>query len=748
MFDNHFVSMLLINKLVERYCLVKLLLVLRLLFFLAVFLLPQILLAQFTYQIDQSIPVEVDGAQLSMPWAGGLNAAQLNTIDLNGDTKPDLAIYDRAAAKIFTYLNQNNTWEYHPEYEALFPAEVNQWMLLRDFNRDGKKDLFTSDPFGIIVFVNTTKPGENISWRPYHPGFPLLTKGFSGNINLKVNESDIPAIDDIDGDGDLDILNLKFVGIGSVEYHKNLSIERTGSSDSLQLERVTQNFGGFEECSCGQFAFGKTCAQLQGGRTEHAGGKTLLTFDMDNDGDRDLLFSEESCARIYLLENKGTKDLAVMTSASIFPSPTPIAMIIFPAAFLEDVDFDGKVDLLSSPNVYARTYLNNNFQHSIWFYKNTGSNQNPSFGFTRNNFLQGDMIDIGDYASPAFADADSDGDLDMFVGVYAGQNFIATIYYYENIGTSYAPAFKFVTKDYAELSLLLSYNLKPQFADMDADGRIDLVLTATDRQKGNTSLFFLPNQAEKGLSFSIDFVKAITFSLEQSENVLVHDVNRDGLPDILLGTTNGAVEYWINNGLNDFSLKNGSYLGLGASTSRQNPALSIADLDTDGRDDLIIGDQRGVITIYGDMYANNLSPTGAIDIIYNPLLKIYSTKNLGGKVQPVVANLFNTNKPAIVVGNSTGGLYILKNDEGKELPPDPVILLYPNPLPSADELFIKPDRNVLVEFFSILGQKVSESHFIPANQVYSFTFPRLASGIYIARFTINGKSSAQKFIIR
>ena len=740
-----------ISNPVKRYCLAKLFPVPRLFFFLTIFLLPWVLFAQFTYQIDQSIPVEVNGNLLAFPWAGGLNSAQLNTVDLNGDNKPDLAIYDRGAAKIFTFLNQNNKWQYRPEYEALFPAEVGQWMLLRDLNCDGKKDLFTSDPFGISVFINTTKPGENLSWRPYNPGFPLLTKGFSSNINLKVNESDIPAIDDIDGDGDLDILNLKFVGTGTIEYHKNLSMERTGRCDSMQLERVTQNFGGFEECSCGKFAFGKTCAQLGGGRTEHTGGKTLLTFDNDNDGDRDLLYSEESCAFVYLLENKGTKDLAVMLSSSVFPTSTPIAMSIFPAPYLEDVDFDGKADLLASPNVYARANLNNNnFQNSVWLYSNTGTTQSPKFSFSKNNFLQGEMIDVGDYSVPAFADYDADGDLDMFIGRYARQDFIGTVYQYENIGSPSAPAFKLITNDYANLSQLRSFNIKPQFADMDADGRVDLVLTSKNLKNGRASLSFLSNRTNQGMLFLLEFVTSIAFNVGGTENILINDINLDGLPDILLGTSDGAIEYWKNSGAADsinFTLQNKSYLGLGASTSRQNPALAIADLNADGNDDLIIGDQRGLITIYKNIRSNSPTLIASTDILYNPLLKTYATKSLGSKAQPVAINLFNTDKPAIIVGNSTGGLYVLKNEEGKELPPDPVVLIYPNPLPSADELSIKPDRNAQVQFFSILGQKVSEPTFIPANQIFKFAFPKLSRGIYIARFTINGKSSAQKFII-
>ena len=144
--------------------------------------------AQFTYKLDQSIVVEADGKTLTLPWAGGLNSVQVNTMDLNGDNNQDLVLFDRTTNKILTFLNESSQYVYAPEYEELFPTEVTQWILLRDFNCDGKKDIFTSDPFGIVVFVNTTKPGEQLSWRSFNPGFPLLTKGFTDNVNLKINE--------------------------------------------------------------------------------------------------------------------------------------------------------------------------------------------------------------------------------------------------------------------------------------------------------------------------------------------------------------------------------------------------------------------------------------------------------------------------------------------------------------------------------------------------------------------------------
>ena len=66
--------------------------------------------AQFTYTINQDIPVEIDGQILSMPWAGGLNSAQFNTIDLNADNKNDLVVFDRASGRISTFLNVDNAW--------------------------------------------------------------------------------------------------------------------------------------------------------------------------------------------------------------------------------------------------------------------------------------------------------------------------------------------------------------------------------------------------------------------------------------------------------------------------------------------------------------------------------------------------------------------------------------------------------------------------------------------------------------
>ena len=57
---------------------------------------------------------------------------------------------------------------------------------------------------------------------------------------------------------------------------------------------------------------------------------------------------------------------------------------MFPAAFFVDTDFDGKKDLIVSAN--AKNVSEN--ETSVWFYKNMGSNSNPTFVYQTNAFCK------------------------------------------------------------------------------------------------------------------------------------------------------------------------------------------------------------------------------------------------------------------------------------------------------------------------------------------------------------------------
>ncbi|HEX8059977.1 MAG TPA: T9SS type A sorting domain-containing protein, partial [Cyclobacteriaceae bacterium] len=277
--------------------------------------------------------------------------------------------------------------------------------------------------------------------------------------------------------------------------------------------------------------------------------------------------------------------------------------------------------------------------------------------------------------------------------------------------------------------------------------------TATSLQNGVTSLYFVPNKSDKGFVPNFAATKQTAVRIGQSETVCVADVNRDGKPDLLIGKATGALQYWegtvADGTFTQMSMKNGNFLGLGNSTSRQNPAVAIGDLDADGFEDMVVGDQRGNLYFYGDYrnFDSNLAQpqTG---VVYNEILKQYGDFNFGGKSYPAVANLFNSSKPAILVGGTLGGVTILRNDNGVDLSSEPVVALGPNPLTRGEDLRIRSDRNTKVQIFTVLGQKMSEQVFIPGNQEYPLPLKELAAGMYIARFTFANKKVSIKFILK
>ncbi|SMB95352.1 hypothetical protein SAMN00120144_1917 [Hymenobacter roseosalivarius DSM 11622] len=80
-----------------------------------------------------------------MGW--GLNSPQFSAIDLNNNGQSDLYIFDRQTSRSLTYLNVavaggGRTWQYALEYEALFPTDLLNWVLLRDYDCDNRPGPF------------------------------------------------------------------------------------------------------------------------------------------------------------------------------------------------------------------------------------------------------------------------------------------------------------------------------------------------------------------------------------------------------------------------------------------------------------------------------------------------------------------------------------------------------------------------------------------------------------------------------
>ena len=710
------------------------------------FIFPTIVSAQFSYRLDETVAVEVDGVALQSPWIGGLNTAQFNSMDLDMDGDNDLVIYDRMGGKIVTFLNDNGAYAYFPEYESFFPPLISNWVLLRDIDNDGRKDLFTGDVLGIRVYKNISDT-QGIKWElfPFFNGSArsevLITKGLSGKINLQMQFDDLPSIGDADGDGDLDIFCMDYGGSGRVEFHKNFSVERYGVPDSLDFELITKSWGGFAECDCAEFAFNNEDCGSSGGRTKHSGGKSLLAFDANGDSKLDMLLSEAECDKLSFLQNSATLESPVITDAVLYPA-TPANFLLFPTPYLEDVDNDGINDLIVTPNIASKTDLGVDLRSSVWFYKNTGSNNLPNFNLIQKDFLQERMLDLGDNAVPTLGDVEGDGDLDLFV---SSNVFPGRVTFFRNEGTATSPKFVQQDEDYLSLSQYGFRNLKIQLVDVNQDNKIDLALYGIPLNSISPRLYTLTNTSSNGLDFAGAAPLQVDFALSTQENITLTDVSGDGKPDILKGKNNGSLEYWRNTGNMAFTLENAQYLNIGPDIFATNPIPFVADLNLDGKPDLLLSDHRGFISIVSD-YRNAAGKEVAVtDIVFNNLTEQFYAANLGGRIWPAVGNIFGGKSPSILAGTSLGGLRILRPEE--ETNASPYFEIYPNPISATEVLKIRADRDAVMEIYSVNGQKVGEGYTLARGVLTNFNVTHLPQSVYILRFLTGNKSYAKRLVV-
>ena len=173
-----------------------------------------------------TVPVYVNSSPLLFPWAGGMNFCQFSDIDLDQDGILDLFVFDRSGNRITTYINNGtaNQVDYvlAPEYVSKFPL-MHDWALLRDYNCDGKMDIFTCTVAGFSLYKNTSTLTTGLQFQLEKSIVNTNRSPNSSNFigNLFVSAVDLPAIRDIDGDGDLDILTFENGG-NKVEFHQKL----------------------------------------------------------------------------------------------------------------------------------------------------------------------------------------------------------------------------------------------------------------------------------------------------------------------------------------------------------------------------------------------------------------------------------------------------------------------------------------------------------------------------------------------
>jgi hypothetical protein len=713
------------------------------------------------YNIGNANPVEVfeDAKKLTHAFTGGLKIPVFNAMDLNFDGKQDLVVFEKDGSRIACFINKGipNTieYEYAPEYSKRFP-KLDSWMLLVDYNQDGKPDIFSAHPAGINVYKNISNQTDGIKFLQVVN--LLLVDYISFKSNLPVASNEIPSIVDIDNDGDIDILHFvpPIDSSGeSVYWYQNLGMERYNSADSLDFIVGKRCWGLFRESAtdcnininypvgiCG--SGGKEPLPSKNTIQNMHVGSTSNIFDVTGDGVVDILIGDPSCNNLTLLVNGATNSEAIMTQKiKNFPSSRPINITVYPMAYALDVNNDNLKDIIAVPN--DMNNADNTKQVNLLL--NNGTVGINRYDFIQDDFLYNEMVDVGDGSSPVFVDYNKDGLMDLLISNHQylyQSNSTTGLALYKNSGTKSLAKYELISRDWFNFSSLGIKSMAPAFADMDNDGDLDMVCGSADG-----SLHYFRNTASTAANMNLEYIPNYFNAIDVGNfsSPFVYDFNKDGKMEIVLGEQSDNFNLVENIGSlasPNYVLSTDSLYGVKLRAFKPFPRgksqLKVVQLRPNENPRVTVSNAHGVIYILDEVSANyNQKMSVAFDSIL-----LYSGRDAGqtGGFNYAFEDLDMDAKPELMVGTPQGGLYLFKNLSlsvgiNSSINPDK-ILVYPNP--TSHSFYVQnvnSNELLSIKLLDINAKVLMELN--PTSSGVSIDMSQFSNGIYILQAqTVNG----------